>query len=64
MIQSFLGWDIDNMQNRHNERNEFYEERAAIIEYDGGVDRVEAERLAKLDTLDHFTDYTLRRVPG
>ena len=44
-----------------NDRNEFYEERAAIIEYDGGVDRVEAERLAKLDTLDHFTDYTLRR---
>ena len=48
------------MQNRHNERNEFYEERSAIIEYDGGVDRVEAERLARLDTLDHFTDYTLR----
>ena len=49
---------------RTNYRNEFYEERAAIIEYDGGVDRVEAERLAKLDTLDHFADYTLRRVPG
>ena len=48
------------MQNRHNERNEFYEERAAIIEYDGGIDRIEAERLAKLYTLDHFTDYTLR----
>ena len=29
-----------------------YEERAAIMEYDGGLERVEAERLAALDVLE------------
>lgn len=30
---------------------ELYNERAAIIEYDGGIDRARAEELAKADTI-------------
>lgn len=33
---------------------EFFEERAAIIEYDGGKPRVEAERQALAETLLRF----------
>lgn len=32
-------------------RREAFEERAAIVQYDGNVDRVQAERLAVLDVL-------------
>ena len=32
-------------------RREAYEERAAIVQYDGNVDRLQAERLACLDIL-------------
>src|SRR5689334_13503246 len=33
---------------------EFYEERAAIMQYDGGLPRGEAERRARMETLRHF----------
>lgn len=33
----------------HDELIELYEERAAIMEYDGGIDRLEAQRLAYWD---------------
>jgi len=32
---------------------EFFEERAAILEYLGGFDRAEAERLAVVETMQH-----------
>ena len=35
-------------------RREAFEERAAIVQYDGNVDRVQAERLAVLDVLAHY----------
>jgi hypothetical protein len=36
--------------------NEIFEERAAIMEYDGGVSREEAEMVALADTLGQLTD--------
>lgn len=35
-------------------QREAFEERAAIVQYDGNVDRVQAERLAVLDVLAHY----------
>lgn len=35
-------------------RREAFEERAAIVQYDAHVDRVQAERLAVLDVLAHY----------
>lgn len=35
-------------------RHEAFEERAAIVQYDGHVDRAQAERLAVLDVLAHY----------
>ena len=35
-------------------RREAFEERAAIVQYDGHVDRAQAERLAVLDVLAHY----------
>lgn len=34
--------------------HEFFEERAAVREFEAGFPRDEAERLAFLDTIDHF----------
>ena len=33
---------------------EFFEERAGIIEFEGGLSRAEAERRAYLETREHF----------
>ena len=35
---------------------ELYEERAAIMEYDGGLSREEAERLARVDVFEASVD--------
>jgi hypothetical protein len=39
-----------------------YHERAAIMEFDGGLDRAEAERLAAEDVLNNATPETGRKV--
>jgi len=44
-------------------RREIYEERAAIMEFDGGLPRAEAEKLALQDVLGNLSPQAIHELP-
>jgi hypothetical protein len=45
---------INNTFNMSEEQKFYFEERSSIMEYDGGLDRITAERLARIEILNLY----------
>ena len=67
MSQESYESDGDSRPDSDKAINEFWKERAAVREYDGGLSKGQAERLAAIDTRKEFgriTDAIERQVLG